>query len=214
MTFQATRQRHPSASEIKEFLVWAGERIWLFDQHGTIAPQVLFAVIRYAVATYQVQHIVIDSLMKCGLSESRDFDGVKSFIDELTTLAKDLNIHIHLVAHSRKSGGDVGGDPDQNSIAGTAAIGNLADNVLIQTRNFEKEQALREGALSVVDLQKYRNQADAKLIVRKQRDGDWTGSIRLWLDVPSLLFMDGPNTKPVKASYVNENKQKYVNRKV
>ena len=111
MTYQATRQRHPTKQEIRNFHNWCAERIWLYDQHGTIDPKIIFAVIRYAVDVFEIEHVVIDSLMKCGLSESKDFDGVKSFVDELTTLAKDLNIHIHLVAHSRKGSSD-GGDPD------------------------------------------------------------------------------------------------------
>jgi len=204
MTYQATRQRHPHENEIRQFHTWVNDRIWLYDQHGTIDPKIILAVIRYAVATFKIEHVVIDSLMKCGLSESKDFDGVKSFVDELTTLAKDLNIHVHLVAHSRKNSSDTSGDPDQSSIAGTAAIGNLADNVLIQTRNFEKEKALGDPSTGAPDRQKYQKLSDAKLIVRKQRDGDWTGSIRLWLDMPSLLFMDSPNTKPIKTNYSSQ----------
>jgi len=200
MTFQATRQRHPLEHEIRQFHAWTEDKIWLYDQCGTIDPKIIIAVIRYAVATHGVQHIVIDSLMKCGLNESKDMDGVKRFIDQLCTVAKDLHIHIHMVAHSRKGEND-NQVPDKSSIKGTGAISDLADNVLIQWRNEKKEEALRKLNLSFSERQEIETKPDGILLIKKQRHGDFTGNIRLWLDMPSLLFMDKPNIKPVKANY-------------
>jgi twinkle protein len=39
--------------------------------------------------------------MKC-VSGEDDYNSQKSFVDELTALARDHNVHIHLVHHIRK----------------------------------------------------------------------------------------------------------------
>jgi twinkle protein len=61
----------------------------------------------------------------------------KSFVDELTALARDHNVHIHLIHHIRKlSSEEV--KPNKNDIKGTGAIADQVDNVLLMFRNKAK----------------------------------------------------------------------------
>ncbi len=78
-----------------------------------------------------VQHIFIDSLMKCVKNED-DFNGQKGFIDELTALARDHNVHIHLVHHIRKQASDEV-TPNKNDLKGSGSISDQVDNVFLAT---------------------------------------------------------------------------------
>lgn len=78
--------------------------------------------------------------MKCGIGLD-DYNKQKYFVDELSTLAKDTNAHIHLVNHSRK------GERESNvmskfDIKGAGEITDMADNVFIIWKNKKKEVAL------------------------------------------------------------------------
>jgi twinkle protein len=43
--------------------------LWLYDQQGTVTSQQVIAVSRYSALVLGVQHIFIDSLMKCVAGE-------------------------------------------------------------------------------------------------------------------------------------------------
>lgn len=76
--------------------------MWLYDQYGSVEPSKLYNVIRYCVEELKISHIIIDSLMKCVRGED-DYNSQKHFVNMLTTLAHDYDIHIHLVHHVRKA---------------------------------------------------------------------------------------------------------------
>ena len=76
-------------------------KLWLYDQQDTINPLRIMAMILYCAKELKADHIVIDSLLKCGISED-DYKGQKDFVDRLQWLAKSNGIHIHLVCHMRK----------------------------------------------------------------------------------------------------------------
>ncbi len=128
--------------------------------------------------------------MKCGINENDDHAKIKWFVDQLCVLAKNLNVHIHLVAHSKKPSNQ-GGRPSRYDIKGTGAISDLADNVIIMWRNKEKERKLDEGIINHADELEVQNEPDARMIIDKQRHGNsWTGSINLYHDSFSRSFME------------------------
>jgi twinkle protein len=86
---------------ITRMRTFAHANLWLYDQQGTVTAQQVIAVSRYSAVELGVQHIFIDSLMKC-VSGEDDYNAQKSFVDELTSLARDHNVHIHLIHHIRK----------------------------------------------------------------------------------------------------------------
>jgi twinkle protein len=100
-------------------------------------------VIYYCAEKLDVKIMVIDSLMKCGVNED-DLNRQKKFLDDLAVAARDLNIHLFIVAHSRKTSSDYE-HATKLDVAGSANITNLVDNVLSVHRNKEREEAEREG---------------------------------------------------------------------
>lgn len=201
MTHQATRVRHALEQEIRDFHKWTDDRLWMYDQLGTVQPKMVFAVIRYAAAELGINQIVVDSLMKCGISFD-DSNGQKRFIDELTTIAKDLSIHIHLVAHSRK-GVNEKGIPDKHDVKGVGDITDMVDNVLTVWRNKSKEESMAKARRDndTIKIRELRDKVDGLLICSKQRFGDWEGNIGLWFDLPSQLFLNGKDLQPVKTNF-------------
>ncbi len=50
---------------LDRFHQYAGDRLWLYDQQGTVTTQQVIAVTRYCAMELGVTHVFIDSLMKC-----------------------------------------------------------------------------------------------------------------------------------------------------
>jgi twinkle protein len=169
----------PSPSEVRDFTGWAGNRMWVYDQTGSVDPQRVYAVIRYSAEVLKVQHFVVDNLTKCVAADD-DYTGQKAIVDKLTELARDLGIHIHLVHHARKDR-DETRPPRKMDALGASAITNLADNVFIVWRNKAKWEA------EIVDPKL----PDAQFICDKQRHGTgWEGSLNLTYHQRSMQYIE------------------------
>ncbi len=159
---QAITGDPPSIRYIKRYFRWLRGKMWLYDQTSTLKPRRIVGVARYCAEHLGVQHVVIDSLLKCGLAED-DYNGQKELVDALATTAKDTGVHIHLVAHVRK--GDESRPPSKFDVRGAGAITDLCDNCIFVWRNKAKEEEARKPAPDPKKMDKY----DALLICDKQR---------------------------------------------
>ena len=81
--------------------------------------------------------------MKCVAGDD-DYNGQKEVTDKLTSLARDHNIHIHLVHHVRKPEND-STRPSKWDSKGSSAVTDLVDNVFMLWRNKPKEKAKESG---------------------------------------------------------------------
>lgn len=166
---------------------WLSSNLWFYDQVGTVDPNRMIAVARYAVTELGLGHIVIDSLMKCGIDED-DYNKQKWFVNELHTLAQDYNCHVHLVSHQRKPHDGKEYEPGEKyGVAGSGNITNQPDNVLVVYWNKKKEEALAKG--EEVD----ENDADAYLLCKKQREGESEPVYKLFFDEKCLQFKGWKN---------------------
>lgn len=172
----------PNRDQVSAFMHETDGKIWLYDQQGTVKADRMIAVIKHCAEKLKVNHVAIDSLMKC-VRGTDDYNGQKEFVDALTACARDYNIHIHLVVHLKKGDGDER-MPTRMDISGTAAISDLVDNVLLVWRNKKKERD-RDAGRQVDE-----SHPDALLICDKNRNGDWEGRVKLWYDRASLRFSD------------------------
>lgn len=182
----------PPQDEIRAFHEVVDQHIWLYDQRGMVKSETVLAVVRYAATVLNCDHIIIDSLMKCGLPEdgTMAFNAQKDFIDALCRAAQETGIHVHLVAHSRK-GRDESAPPGKMDIKGSGSITDQVDNVVIIWRNKPKEQAEAAGNPQSV------MEPDTMLIVEKQRHFEWEGRILLWYLRGSQQFVGEPNGMPI-----------------
>jgi twinkle protein len=163
-------------------------KLWLYDQQGTVTSQQVIAVARYSAVELGVQHIFIDSLMKC-VSGEDDYNAQKMFVDELTSLARDHNVHIHLIHHIRKLQSEEI-QPNKNDIKGSGAISDQVDNVLMVWRNKKKEHQAQNGPVDPMI-------PDAMLMCEKQRNGEAEDWYSLWYHKDSQQFVEYDNSVPM-----------------
>ena len=172
-----------------QFRDWTQKTLWLYDQQGTVNAQQVCAVARYCAKELNVSHFFIDSLMKCVAGED-DYNGQKAFVDELTAIARDHQIHIHLVHHIRKPANE-SHVPNKYDYKGTGAIVDQVDNIISVWRNKDKDKNRAAGKM-VSD-----GEPDTKLICDKQRNGEWEGVIGLWYEPNSQQFVAAAGDEPM-----------------
>ena len=167
---------------------FAHANLWLYDQQGTVSAQQVIAVSRYSAMELGVQHIFIDSLMKC-VSGEDDYNAQKAFVDELTSLARDHNVHIHLIHHIRKLQSEEI-KPNKNDIKGSGSISDQVDNVLMVWRNKKKEHDAQNGSVDPMI-------PDAYLMCEKQRNGESEDWYSLWYLKDSQQFVESHDSVPM-----------------
>ncbi len=174
----------------EEFRDWTVGRLWLYDHQGTITGAQAAAVVRYCAKERGITHFFVDSLMKCVAHED-DYNGQKQFVDEMTSIARDNSIHIHIIHHIKKPPSE-DHKPTKYDYKGTGAITDLADNVVSVWRNKVKEKARQDG-------KKFNeSEPDAILICDKQRNGEWEGNIGLWFDRTSQQYVSHHGEEPMR----------------
>lgn len=147
--------------EIKNFFQAHTDKLYIYDQVGSVNTQRVLALAKFCAIDLQLDHLVIDSLMKCRIG-SDDYSKSELFVNDLQNIAKDYGIHIHLVAHQTKdmeSG-------SENSIRGSGMIPDIADNIWEIKKDTEKFEKEADGLLDYLDNKKYQD-FTAKLL--KQR---------------------------------------------
>lgn len=123
---------------------------------------------------------LIDSLLKCSLADD-DYNGQKTFIEQLCDFKNEYACHVHVVAHPRK-GCDENNVPGKLDIKGTGSITDLADNCFTIWRNKDKTNA---------------NEADCIWQCHKQRNGEWEDKFAFWFDQKSFQYLEQFRSKPM-----------------
>jgi len=165
---QQTGEAMPNDEYIKDFVNKLEKRLYMYDPEGETSAKRVLEVIFYCAEKLGVKLMVIDSLMKCGIP-SEDYAKQKEFVNSLCVAARDLGIHIFLVAHSRKTASE----DDASSkfdVSGSSDITNLVDNILSVHRNKKREREMAEGGID----EKIMSQAPCSVHLIKQRHGQGT----------------------------------------
>ena len=190
MLYQFAATTSPTREHIESYMDFLLERMWLYDAQASLKADDVVALCRYAADKLDVDHILIDSLMKCGMGPD-DYAGQKQFVDRIQAVAHANPIHIHLVAHARKTNDD-SKPPRLHDIKGASEIADMAENVLCVWRNKEKEKHPE---------QKH-DEPDASLSVEAQRNADgWIGTVSLLHDPETMMFFE-PGHQPEASGYV------------
>lgn len=187
MTLQALGLPNPSAAFIRAFHKWTDSRLWVYDHLGRVAASRMLAVATYVRKELGVDHLVIDSLMKCGIGPE-DYAAQKDFVDGLCALARDTGLSIHLVCHMRK-GENERQAPGKFDVKGAGEITDLIDNLVIIWKNQTKQPSKPGEAIDT-------SKPDAYVRVAKQRHHSWEGSFAFWFDKPSQQFLENERARP------------------
>lgn len=162
---------------------WLSGKLWLYNQTRMMTPQRILALMAYAAKEKGCTHFVLDSLMRTGLAQD-DYEGQRVFINQLTNYGRQLNMGVHLVNHIVKV--DETQVPGRDSIRGTGAITDQADQVFIVWRDVNEDKAF--------------DAPDGLLIIAKNRGlrpANWIGKIQLHMH-KSGQFLRTKTEKPLQ----------------
>ena len=176
---QATGQGEPRPHDCDHAAAVMRGRIYIFDHVGALHQDRLCAVVRWAKKKLGVEHVLIDSMMKV-VNGDDDYNGQKDFINRMCELAKETQVHLHIVVHTRKPSDTVERVPSKWDIKGSSSVTDLAHNVVTLWRNRPKE----------ADPNKQADAPDQVLDIQKQRNGEFEGKLGLWFDPRSLQFLE------------------------
>lgn len=177
-----------------EFGDWTEGRLWLYDQTGTAYPDTVLGMVKYCAKELGIGHIFVDSLMKCVKAED-DYNGQKDFVDQLCAIAKDCDVHIHLVHHLKKPGKE-GDMPDKHDTKGSGSITDQVDNLFMVWRNKPKEDDRKAKGMG----SNKQSEPDSYLLCRKQRNyegsADGEPTIGLWREHDAGNFVGNYGDQP------------------
>lgn len=153
-----------------------------YNRMGMAFREELLEGIVYCAKRYGVKHFMIDSLMRVdGLEE--DYPAQGMFMNQLQGIAKDYDIHIHLVAHEGK--GSEHEAPSGDRVKGSSLLRNNCDNLIFIRRNMDKRNNLRDGKITYEEASKL---PDTILYIEKDREGGVVGKVELRFDRATETF--------------------------
>jgi twinkle protein len=157
----------PTEHQLQWFIDYYSDRLKVWGVTGLASHREIFGTIQKLAKEGAITQAYIDSLM-CLDINSQDFEGHRKFANLMNAVTIESNIHLHLVAHPRKTV-SVEQEPDLNDVAGGADYARLAHNVVF----------VRRGKVTAHD-----EQLSPMLIaIRKQRYGSgFIGDITGWFN--------------------------------
>jgi len=189
MITQTLGSPEPTDEFITKWANRAKDKLFIYDQLGVTTSQDMFATLYYGKHVLGCDVFVIDSLMKMSDISEESLENQKRFVDRLATTCRDLDIHVFLVAHTRKMK-DETEIPDATDIMGSSLIRALSDNIVCVWRNRAKEKLVEEGKTPEEELKII---PDCKVFVQKQRNAQWEGSFNFWFSQKGLTYKESPN---------------------
>ena len=133
MFHQFTGTVDPTIRLLEEMVDHFKGKVYLFSKVGSQGTKRILNLVKHCAAN-NIQHLMIDSLMKCGVRSS-DLDKLETFANELQGLAKDLGVHIWLIAHQGKGHE---GQTKEDGVRGSGMLLDLADNFILYEKNERK----------------------------------------------------------------------------
>lgn len=139
-----TQRREFGQQRFAELYPWIGERFLVFvpeleSESGTGRADwhLMLKCFLYARQRYGCTQFVVDSMMMCVGRSEGEYSEVEKFVNALSSFAKKQQVHVHLVAHSRKKD-DETKPPGKQDVAGPKETADIAHNVVVVHRNMKK----------------------------------------------------------------------------
>ncbi|WP_375673246.1 toprim domain-containing protein [Bartonella sp. TS82HLJMH] len=185
LTKQTGGLEKPTKETIERILHFLDNGLILYEHVGKSSVDTLLDVFDYCRARYGCDQFIIDSLMRLGIA-SDDYAGQEQAVYKMVDWAVLNSVHIHLVAHARKSGLDKD-IPSTEDIKGASEIGANAFNIITIWRNRSLEDKIFAASLAQekADLAK---RPGVIINIAKQRSGDFEGKVGLWFDPQTYRY--------------------------
>ena len=184
MAKQITHVSNPTPEAIDNMFDFLVAEYFIYRYQGSMHEKYVYAAIRYASAM-GIRHVIVDNMAKC-ISGDEDSNTQKAFINSVTELAQQYNVHCHIIHHIKKLETETR-LPNKFDVKGSGTITDLPDQVLLVYKHVAKIKAMQLPPDSD-QYKKFENAPDAFLICEKNRHGDWEGTIPLWFNKTSGQF--------------------------
>lgn len=121
---------------------WLDRRFYLYDigSSATHDAETILRMFNYAHNTYGCNVFLVDNIMTARFKTGRDADYYRAqsnFVADLVSFVRRASVHVHLVAHPRKT--QTGKHLNNDDVGGIGDITNLADNVFSLERSQRKD---------------------------------------------------------------------------
>lgn len=157
----------PTEHQLQWFIDYYSDSLKIWGVTGIASHREIFGTMQKLAKEQGITQCYIDSLMGLDIN-SQDFEGHRKFANLMNAVTIESNIHLHLVAHPRKTV-SVDQEPDLNDVAGGADYARLAHNVVF----------VRRGKVLPHDA----HLSPMMLAIRKQRYGSgYIGDIPGWFN--------------------------------
>lgn len=174
----------PTDGYLRACMAYLEDSLLIYSKIGKANVTQMLETFDYARARYGCDIFIVDSLMRLGIA-SDDYTGQENAVYQMVDWVISRNVHIHLVAHARKS--DKGGAPaGTEDVKGASEIGSNAFNILTIWRNRELEEKI--AAADDSQKEELRKQNGVVLNIAKNRNGDYEGKIGLWFDKETYRY--------------------------
>lgn len=123
---------------IQKLEEWYRNMFYIYDSFTTTESVKILDLCKIAARRYDCKIFLIDNLMTTGsdgIKSDNFYQAQSAFVGNLVEFAKIYNVHVHLVAHPRKTVGML----TKMDVAGSANITDRADNVIAMHR-FSREE--------------------------------------------------------------------------
>jgi twinkle protein len=149
--------REMGQARFREWFPWLNERFLVFvpDDESNVGRadwKDMMNCFVYARQRYGCEQFVVDSLMMCVGRSEEEYGQVEMFVNALSAFAKKHQVHVHLVAHTRKRE-DEKLPPGKQDVAGPKETADIAHNVVVVHRNQKKKKLWHDSELAIEQCQ-------------------------------------------------------------
>jgi twinkle protein len=133
----------------KSIREWYRSKFFLYDNTTHPEENGILKIFTYAAKRYDCKVFLVDNLMTSRFDAASDNDFYRAqsrFVGELVHFAKAYNVHVHLVAHPRKTKEAL----TKEDVQGSGDITNRADNVFAVARTSERTDTDADTVISVL----------------------------------------------------------------
>jgi len=189
---QASTAERQTGACVRNTIQAMGDRLWLYSGPGAAKIDLILDVFTDAAKHHGARLFLIDSYTKLSIVGD-DYLAHQQLMGRISRFARDLNVHVMVVAHTRTPWQDERSPPKMGDVRGASALTDLADTVVAIWRNKPREHAI-EGGFATPDLLA---EPGCLLVTHKQRNGESEPIIRLWFDRASQQYVGNPGERPV-----------------
>ena len=196
---QATSIPDPDRDLIRRSMSWLGNGLWAVDIYGGAKADRILDIFKYSHRRYGTKLWVIDNWSKLGIPDD-DYREQKRVIEMLTEASVVHNVHTIVLNHLRKEDTDLAiSQSGKLGIRGSAAIGDMVDNIFMWWRNRKKESEMKDLRFQQYtdeEQTKVKHAPDAIMNCEKARNHDHEPRLALHFNKPSHTFVERFNDPP------------------